>query len=693
VRRRFGARRCWTRWALLATIPLLSSTGAATAGDGAASGAIFSFAETTTLATSCADLAKGVEVEVRNDTATARALHVLIGPVTDGEGKKRALADVCGGLSAKITGPTPTAGGNQTATVDPGASATVTLTGVRVPAPKASAAAPGNGSTTTATPSEQKKAKPAGSATQKSATFATTLVVFADEGLVSRRDVSVSEVKGAGVAAMPLADSRSVTHERYNPADDWKIWLPVKLGPGQAPALTTGQSVGVLTGEGGTTAVTYEGGAPRKLTKTSALLPLHIEPIGAGSYSGKLTLATGGMTTVTLTVKHWWLIAGLILAAGILIALVIQRYNGYWAPRGRLFERVNEIQTEKREAVDRLKQAAGSSTWKDFDLSGFDALARAARDEIDRKTKWRTVFQIDQKVIDTLNAELEALHGKVALLDKLTDAATALDAALQSLGDKTPSDLPPLHGSDRKRTAPALVPAARELENGTPLSAEDLKTRIDDLTTIGQTARTLHDDQDDLALYWSQANELERDLTDSVLRGKATQLKSDLEGVRHQLWTGDSANSLHARDSLDAARDKIADLWPSLPSPPELQHHAVGRRSYFAPEYITAPEEELEAGTVAPTLSDVAARKIIEGAALRQVAVIVASLAVALVTGITALYIGKPWGSAWDYVATFFWGLTTQAVITTLAGAVDGLGPLGALRFGVGAHSTPRAGS
>ena len=65
---------------------------------------------------------------------------------------------------------------------------------------------------------------------------------------------------------------------------------------------------------------------------------------------------------------------------------------------------------------------------------------------------------------------------------------------------------------------------------------------------------------------------------------------------------------------------------------------------------------------------------------------IAASVIVALVTGLSALYIGKTWGTFWDYVAALAWGLMTQTVILSLSGAIDGLGPLGALRKGIGAH-------
>jgi hypothetical protein len=44
---------------------------------------------------------------------------------------------------------------------------------------------------------------------------------------------------------------------------------------------------------------------------------------------------------------------------------------------------------------------------------------------------------------------------------------------------------------------------------------------------------------------------------------------------------------------------------------------------------------------------------------------------------LSALYIGKPFGSFWDYVVALTWGLATQTALTALASALDSLGGLG----------------
>ncbi len=60
--------------------------------------------------------------------------------------------------------------------------------------------------------------------------------------------------------------------------------------------------------------------------------------------------------------------------------------------------------------------------------------------------------------------------------------------------------------------------------------------------------------------------------------------------------------------------------------------------------------------------------------------VAVAALLVALVTGLNSLYIGKPFGTFWDYVLTVTWGIGTQTVLAGLTAALTALGGLEALR-------------
>jgi hypothetical protein len=278
--------------AFAAAVAVATAGGSAVASEAHAP---FSFADATTLVTNCADLAEGVEVSVRNETARPQTLNVRIGTITDSAGESVEPPAVCGGLTVAITEPASGAEGAKTlGPVAPGAEAVVTLRAAVTPKGKS--------------------------------TYTTSVVVYAAAGAVSRRAVTVSEEKPSGSEALPLIDSRDVTHQRFNPCDDWVVWVPVKLPLSKKPALAPGDTVGVLSGERGSAAVTYGDEEPTKLTETTSLVPLHIEAVGAGTYKGNvlLTDTEGGEVALTLTAKHWWPLALLPLLVGIGLALLVQ---------------------------------------------------------------------------------------------------------------------------------------------------------------------------------------------------------------------------------------------------------------------------------------------------------------------------------------------------------------------------------
>ena len=108
----------------------LLALAAATVSPAADREAPFAFAEQTPLVASCSELSDGVEVVLRNETATAQILNVQVGRITDSNGGRREAKDICGGLNVKITEPAQDRGQSPTP-VGPGGDAVVTLGGVR----------------------------------------------------------------------------------------------------------------------------------------------------------------------------------------------------------------------------------------------------------------------------------------------------------------------------------------------------------------------------------------------------------------------------------------------------------------------------------------------------------------------------------------------------------------------------------
>lgn len=645
-------------------------------------GAPFEFRESGVLNTNCGDLTRGVEVALRNVGASRQTLHVRTTSITDADGHALRATDVCGGLTVKVTSPPHTVIlGRPTRTiVPPGAMAIVTLQGRSAP------------------PLDPTKPVPV---------FSVDLIAFGRSGLASRRSVSIFETKATGSDALPVVTERSVTHHRVDPTDDWVVWVPVKLASSDTPSLVNQATVGVLTGEGGSTPVTYTGGKLKKLTDTRSLLSLHIKAIGAGTYKGDVFLtpdgSDAGRLSLTLTAKHWWPLAALALIIGTLIGLFLQRCNGYWRPRGRLLQRVKDLDQRRAQARQRLLDAASSPgtparPWGSYDIAGLEEVKSALNTTIRDRTS-KTAIQVDQKVIDELDAKVAAVEAQIDAFDVLAANAAAVDE-LVALAE--PATLPPLVGPDTQTGEPALVTKATQLLQGASLPAEALAERATALGGMAAALAKLRSEEQELSLYYGQVLILHHNLDESQ-RWEVDPLREDLIGIRHWLWDGKTEDEIDETENLRDARDTIGWLWPALAAPQEeagaAEHVMAPERRRIAAAGIvgpaaaavpTPPKVAVAAEATPPAeMSAAQADSIIKGARMRQLFVLGASAVVAVISGLTALYIGQTWGTTWDYIAAVTWGITTQGVVLTLAGAIDGLGPLGALRHGVGAHGKP----
>jgi hypothetical protein len=665
----------------------------------------FAFADASALATSCADLADGVEIVVRNETARPAPLTVALGRTTDTDGRVVDVDEVCGGLTVAMTDPTTDAG---VVEVAPGREAVVTLRGADEP--------------------------------KGERRFATTLVAYGAAGSVARRTLNVSEAGPDGEEAVPLVASREVAHQRYNPLDEWVAWVPISLPVTKTPALEPGATVGALSGEHGTAAVTYGDEKPKKLTATSSLVPLHIEAVGAGKYTGTIDLTEADdtdETTLTLTAKHWFPLALVPLLAGVVLALVIQWLNGYRLTRARLLDRVADTAQVRADARQRLQEAANGANWGRFDIAENDL--ESAQSELRREVAERTSNKwvlIDQKIVDDLTGKVEALDKKIGALDTIGKAAPLLVAAIDKLASERPpeADLPPRQGPDLARRRPRLVDAAQTLLEGESLTADELVERAGAIATMTAAVRALCEYDQALRHYWSLAGGLESGLADPADQKDVASLKSRLEGLRHALWDAGSAKVVDsAAAGFDAVRTKIDDLWPRLPDPPPFWHAltrwvlppvAMGPatlealssrmatvRALERPEtflYANLLEEvdldlsaalaetpvgapPVAAPPVAPTpptrprppLSAAEAERVIASARTTQWVVVIVAFAVAAITAFSTLYVDHAWGTPWDYLFAIAWATVTQGALTAIAAAIGGLGALAAVRQGL----------
>jgi hypothetical protein len=669
----------------LRALPLAAALGLVlVAGAAADPGVPFEFQESGPVSTNCAELLRGKDITLRNVSASRQTLHLRRSAITDSSGHTLRSSEVCGSLSVKVVSPRHSViRGRPTRTiVQPGETVIVRLQGLTAPLPEPTKPVP---------------------------VFSVDLIAFGRSGSASRRSLNIRETKATGLDAAPLVESRSFTHHRVDPFDHWVVWVPVKLASNETPSLHNPSTVGALTGDGGTIPVTYQGGKLQKLTDTTSLLPLHLKAIGAGTYTGNVFLTPDrpdkGKLSLTLTSKHWWPFAVLALILGTGIGLLLQRWNGYWSPRGRLMQRVNDLDDRRLKARQRLQDAASAQgtpprPWGSFDIAGLEDVESDLDTTINSRTR-RTLIQIDQKVVDELDAKVAAVEAQIDAFDILAANAAAID---ELVAFAEPSPMPPLLGSDMLTGEPALVGKATQLLKGSALPAPALADRATTLGAMAEALAQLRAQEQEVSLYWAQAAQLE---TAAEPAWEISDLRRDLVGVRHWLWDGETTHEVDEFENLRDARDTIGWLWSSLGAPGAdvggteegvgmTQLVAPGPGGPSAPAAAEAPRPLVvptppavavaTEATPPPEMSAAHADSIIRGARMRQRLVVAISALVAVISGLTALYIGKTWGTVWDYVAAVTWGIATQGVVLALAGAIDGLGPLGALRHGIGAH-------
>jgi hypothetical protein len=195
-------------------------------------------------------------------------------------------------------------------------------------------------------------------------------------------------------------------------------------------------------------------------------------------------------------------------------------------------------------------------------------------------------------------------------------------------------------------------------------------------------------------------------------RQALTTVRNRLGDCRETLWAASDDEALKSlAEQLATAEEELVPLRATAgePTVPAALAEAVTQVFEAQPAatpmaLIMAPQQPAAGGAtpgavvpVAPQLAPplvppvppvIVPRRLTEeeaGRAVRralyiQVFVVLAAAALAIATGLEILYVGKTWGTGWDWLAAIVWGTAAQAVATTLVTSLDNLGALAALR-------------
>lgn len=625
------------------------------------------FAETSALQTTCAKLAGGVNVTIRNETAAKRRVHLVPVELKDSAGAGASRDVICGGLKVKVA-PVIAGGRGVTATV------------------------------------RAKKKWPGG--------FSGSLLLFASKGRVTRRDLSISKkAPVTTLEAKPLVESETV---KLGESDRGPIWIPVDGPASDLPRAATQNdlTVGAVSGNG-TAAVVY--GGRRALNGSAARVKLELDSDGLdpGAYKGTIDLNQGddekGTVELEIKVAACGAIAAALLLLGILAALLLQRLNGKKLPLIRLRRRIRDLRARHDKSLAKLKAAAGARKWGEFAIGDIASLQEGLEEQLSGAAE-RVALQIDKKVLEGVESAIAVVEAQIDLLKEIPKHAEDLEAELGKLSLERPADPRPLPGADAPQSRPSLDAEVRKSLQGRSVRAEMLKPLIEEIDARAKQVLTLQGLQGRLTDLRRARRALDR-LKD---RKELRELDKKLNTVRYLLWTARTAEDLDtAAEEIQGAAKLTAALWDELPdSPPApsaVLRHATASGPLLAE--FAAVEAPLEAvseetavietlevppgASASPTASAPAvpdtppAPPLDAGSTEREVnrafwaqwvAIVVAAL-VAVATGLILLYVpNETWGSYWDYLAALIWGLGAQATVSALATSVDVLGPLGLRR-------------
>lgn len=624
--------------ALLLAVPAAAQTSPASVAAAAPTPASFSFA-LAEVAKTCTELAGGVRVEVRNETGSAQKVSVVLGQFTSDKGSVVGADSVCGRVSANPNTLPLAAGETGVTVLKAGARAT-------------------NGTKYTGTLAAAAAGEPVARLPLKLAATTPT------------------PTPAAKSAPEPLVET--ITATLFSDDEPKIVWIPVKVKANEEVALGSRQALGAVSGEPGSATAVY---ADHKRPLSVGTSELKVELVGldeVGSYDGKLDLLPDdkerGVVVLKLTHKEGWAEPIALLLLGIIAALIAQRLAGVTIARRRLRARLAATGPRYRKAGQRLAGAANGQPWGGYRFSNLKARRDAIEERINTESR-AAYTSITTAKIDEISKEIEQLEKEIDLLDSVHPHASALDAALEDLRGLSP--ITPLDSLGLDVVAePAYVAKAWPLLVGAPMTGEKLKTRLAAIEEATTTARQLHSYAVTIAEQLRRLAILADRLPDKA--DEIVDLRFKVLGALHNIWVANERSQLvdlHVAEDVNDVGRAIGRLWAEL-EPDE------SRRDRLYVERDAAEGMNVEVLGFWPEpepidYTESGVQKELNVARVAQLVLVALAVALALVTGLEALYIGKPFGSDWDYVKTFTWGLGTQATVAAVAVALDALAGLG----------------
>jgi hypothetical protein len=262
--------------------------------------------------------------------------------------------------------------------------------------------------------------------------------------------------------------------------------------------------------------------------------------------------------------------------------------------------------------------------------------------------------------------------------------------------------LPPLPKAGSPAEPPLEAEAKALFTDG--VTADEVKPRLEQMDGHVKPIGMLRKFEGNLEELWLRWQALDRGTVGPETLRK---IEKALIERRRRLWSTSDVEGLQdVGKQIEATEEELSaiELDAEEPHPPIIGKF-LARGSFPAPDQLESLKKiagadvaaQVEAAvsratiqpaapvSVAPTrppsqLTEDAADTAIRRALQTQLFVVFVSAALAIASGLIALYVGKTWGTRWDVVAAIAWGTAAQAVVTTLVTSLDDFGALASLR-------------
>ena len=504
-----------------------------------------------------------------------------------------------------------------------------------------------------------------------------------------RRDVTIAVADpSAKVPPVPAVSKLSITATRRTPGGGGLETeldgneLPLDVPPetsGAAVAKPVQERLGLLNREGGIAGVTWDGDTVPVLGGEGLAAVLGVLGVDdPGDYSGTIDLLPAddeaGDVEVTLTVTDFILWPILALMLGIALGYAIKRQINVRRVQDDLRTRlVQVIGVFEAARADFDKRAVGKP-YGLYDIT--DAFYRAcegAELQIRRLSSWRAL-EVDKEAHDAAIAMLGQLREVAKSWQPFGEELEALDEAVGHVES----------GRQRGRL-PMLM---RAMLQGTVLASLDryakLRERIRDGQTLLKSWNTLWDVLQEYRSWYHTLLQLDMSPED---KARLRTAKQKLDGAQNELTRIENAEQLKrfkVEEDLLAVEEVLSEL-----TPPTAEVAGVSSRSMDAMRAAIAQQDASRAtlGAVWEASTPTETSKgepvqwgRVDWAAFAQrlrrrrfkndLAVAAIALVTSLVAGLNALYVGKDFGTTYDYVNAVLWGLGTEGVLVVLFAAI-----------------------